>query len=139
MKKKILLLMLLSSLQLFALECTKEQYYPYFYVERYLPASTSTNMNKSVFDKKSVKYDNKNIIRVWFTDQLRQQPNVDIMLTYTEFNIKDNTYRFLQHTGYKCNGRLLGVENGDEIWKAITPESVMENKLETLKKYLKIK
>lgn len=55
MNKKILVLMLLSSLKLFALECTEKQYSPYFTdvkEERYLFVGVSgSNNNMSVFDK----------------------------------------------------------------------------------------
>lgn len=70
---------------------------------------------------------------------MKEIPDIDIMKILVEFNIKDNTYRFLLNDVITCEGESLGMLEGNKIWREITPKSVSEKNLKTLKKYLKIK
>ena len=140
MKKLLLLLSFLAS-QLFAEECTEEQYKPFFdYTGRYL-YSTSSPFGDRVFDKNSIIYDKANqTIKVWKISQVLGTYRAGIMKAYEEFDIKNNRQRILSEVQLYCNGKPINdspKSNGK--WKYISPESMSSANLDSLKEYLNIK
>lgn len=114
--KKLLLATLISfsCTSIFAVECTKKEYEPYFSdTKRYimLPKDTSSNSYKAdeVVDKNSIKYDKQaQIIKVTTIRQLKYNPNAEagIMKLNWEFDIERNQYR-TKMIEYSCNGKVL--------------------------------
>ena len=141
MKKMLLLLSFLAS-QLLAVECTEEQYKPYFDKnnDRYMYSySQASDKSKILIDKKSVSYDKKNNrITCWTIMQTISNPELGIVKIRWEYNLNNNTIRVLTDTGTTCNGKII-LEEQLSTWYDIEPESGHELVLNTLKKYLNIK
>lgn len=142
MKKSLLILSFLAS-QLLAVECTEEQYKPYFNDTkeiRYMYSYTQT-VDKSdiVIDKKSIVYDKANQkIKCWTVSQIKRNPNFAILQINSEYDLKTNKVRSLKTVAYDCVGQTLGSISVDE-WEDISPESGAEWVLNSLKKHLNIK
>ncbi len=141
MKKMLLLLSFLAS-QLLAVECTEEQYKPYFDKnnDRYMYSySQASDKSKILIDKKSVSYDKKNNrITCWTIMQTISNPELGIVKIRWEYNLNNNTIRVLTDTGTTCNGKII-LEEQLSTWYDIEPESGHELVLNSLKKYLNIK
>lgn len=141
MKKLLLILSFLAS-QLLAVECTEEQYKPYFDKnnDRYMYSySQASDKSKILIDKKSVSYDKKNNrITCWTIMQTISNPELGIVKIRWEYNLNNNTIRVLTDTGTTCNGKII-LEEQLSTWYDIEPESGHELVLNSLKKYLNIK
>ena len=138
MKKLLLLLSFLVS-QLFAEQCTEEQYKPEFDKknDRYIFSNSSVYGN-SVFDKKSIVYDKVNQkIVCWVIYQDFESPKYGKYKVFWEYNLKNNQVRVIEANGYKCNGKLINEESKGD-WYNIVPNSANELVLNNLKKYLNI-
>lgn len=140
--KKLLLLLSFLALQLFAEECTEEQYKPFFVKDsdNYIYAGNSV-FGKQVLDKNSIIYDKANqTIKVWKISQVLGTYRAGIMKAYEEFDIKNNRQRILSEVQLYCNGKPINdspKSNGK--WKYISPESMSSANLDSLKEYLNIK
>jgi hypothetical protein len=142
MKKLLLITSILGS-QLFAGQCTQEQYSPFFdkNSDRYISSYTQTNdHSKAVIDKKSIKYDKKsNKIICWVISQELTEPDFGIVKMKWEFNLQDNTYITLAYSIHDCKGSV--IHNSDTVIKkqSIVPGSSNEIVLDDLKNHLNIK
>ncbi len=140
MKKLLLITSFLAS-QLFAAQCTEEQYEPFFVKnsDRYI-STCSSRVGKNVFDKKSVIYDKENqTIRAWQITQLSADYTKAIMKGFWEFDIKNNRARSLSESHQDCNGKPMDFVKDNGEWINIVPNSVNECFLDKLKEYLNIK
>lgn len=140
MKKLLLILSFLAS-QLFAEQCTEQQYKPYFDKnnDRYMYSYLAMDKSKNLIDKKSVSYDKENNrITCWTIMQTISNPELGILKIRWEYNLNNNTIRVLAATGTTCNGKII-LEEQVDIWHDIEPESPHELVLNNLKKYLNIK
>lgn len=141
MKKLLLLLSFLAS-QLLAVECTEEEYKPYFTDKqeiRYMYSYTkTTDKSEVVIDKKSIVYDKTNQkIKCWTISQTIDSSTKGIFKILREFNLKNNQVRVIQAQGDKCNGEPIYDESKSD-WHDISPDSGNELVLNSLKKYLNI-
>ena len=139
MKKLLLILSFLAS-QLLALECTEEQYKPYFtdkqeirYMHSYYQ---TTDKSHVVIDKKSIVYDKANQkIKCWVIYQTFDSPTQGKFKILWEYNLKNNQVRVIQAQGDKCNGEPIYNESKGD-WRDIAPNSGNEYVLNDLKDYL---
>jgi hypothetical protein len=141
MKKLLLILSFLAS-QLLAIECTKEQYKPYFDKnnDRYMYSyNMNTDNSEVVIDKKSVVYDKVNQkIVCWVIYQTFESPKYGKYKALWEYNLKNNQARVIEANGYECNDKVINEESKQD-WHNISPNSGKEWVLNSLKKYLNIK
>lgn len=143
MKKLLLITSFLAS-QLFAVQCTEQQYSPYFtdtneirYMHSYYKA---TDNSRVVIDKKSIIYDKENQkIKCWAISQEFDSPTMGNMNIQWEFNLKNNKFRYLSATIYNCSGNPINEVKSTGDWTDIVPESGNEFILNSLIDYLKIK
>lgn len=142
--KKLLLIISFLATQLFAVQCTEQQYSSFFADTKEIRYMLSYNKvednSKNVIDKKSIVYDKENQkIKSWVISQMIGTPKYGIIQAYFEFNLKNNTNRILTLKGYDCEGRVLINTSEEGVWEDIPPESGYEKTLDSLKKYLNIK
>lgn len=141
MKKLLLLLSFLAS-QLLAVECTQEQYKPYFDKnnDRYMTSAWQQHdLSPITVDKKSIVYDKENQkIVCWLFGQVKNLPNYGIVKMEREFNINTKQTRLLSTIILDCEGYTLGQSSQGEL-ESISPESVNEVVFNSIKKYLNIK
>ena len=140
MKKLLLITSFLAS-QLFAVECTEEQYSPYFTDKkenRYAFVGNSADA-RIVIDKNSIKYDkNTTIMQVWTIYNPINEKNTAFIKVLYEFDIKNNKSRYLKGTFHNCAGSVI-TNVSDHEWKYIAPNSVIETLVEYSKLYVNIK
>ncbi len=141
--KKIILVLSFLALQSFALECTPEQYSPYFTDKnetRYMYIGSAADVGGDiVIDKKSIKYDRKNhILSAWVISQHKIEKEFDIIKMFYRFNLKNGTRNIKEYVFLKCSGKVYIMGKFNE-WRQVAPGSIDEGVLRTLKKYLKIK
>ena len=142
MKKSLLILSFLAS-QLLAVECTEEQYKPYFndtkeirYMHSYYQ---TTDKSHVVIDKKSIVYDKANQkIKCWVIYQTFDSPTQGKFKILWEYNLKNNQVRGIQGQVYNCNGGSI-YSNPTGNWNRVIPNSGYEGVLDSLKKHLNIK
>lgn len=141
MKKTIVIFILTLATSSFSVECTQEQYKPFFDDNntRYMPFALSyTGVN--VIDLNSIKYDKSNHrIQAWMISQLLDHKEVGIVKGLREYDIKNNSVRLLQSVMQTCSGRTVDRWEGVDKWSQIIPQSVNETMLSSLKEYLNIK
>lgn len=142
MKKLLLFLSFLAS-QLLAVECTEQEYKPYFTDKqeiRYMYSYTqTTDKSEVVIDKESIVYDKVNQkIKCWVIYQTFDSPTRGIFKILREFNLKNNQGRVIQAQANKCNGEPIYKESKGD-WYDIVPGSGNEGVLDSLKEYLNIK
>lgn len=138
--KKLLLLLSFLALQLLAVECTQEQYKPFFVKnsDRYIYAGTSV-FGDQVFDKNTIIYDKESQkVICWVINQMIDNSTAGIYKILWEFDLKNNQVRVIQAQSYKCNGEAIDNESKSD-WYHIIPNSGNELALNILKKYLNIK
>lgn len=141
MKKLLLITSFLAS-QLFAIQCTEQQYSPYFtdkQENRYMFSYSTVDGEENVIDKESISYNQNNQIAKSLTIH---QDLVDSINGYAmilrEFDLKNNEVRVISGTLYDCKGSI--IKNFTRTgWEPIRPSSGNENNINDLKKYLKIK
>lgn len=141
MKKLLLITSFLAS-QLFAVQCTEQQYSPIFdensdrYMHSYYQAADNSHV---VIDKKSIIYDKENQkIKCWVIYQQFNSPTNGILKILWEHNLKNNKVKILTGTAYSCEGKTI-EEISTRDWYDIIPNSGNEFVLNDLKDYLKIK
>lgn len=143
MKKLLIITSFLAS-QLFAVQCTEQQYSPFFTDKqevRYMYSHYQTADNSNVvIDKKNIVYDKKNQkITCWVISQMIWSPEYAVAKIQWEFNLKNNQNRILSGTLYNCTGAPVNSTSEKGHWEDIVPESSNEFILNNLKKYLNIK
>ena len=118
MKKLLLILSFLAS-QLLAVECTDEQYKPYFDKnnDRYMTSAWQQHdLSPITVDKESIVYDKKNQkIVCWLFGQVKNLPDYGIVKMEREFNINTKQTRLLSTIILDCNGYTLGQSSQGEL------------------------
>lgn len=142
MKKLLLITSFLTS-QLFAVQCTEQQYSPFFTDKqevRYVYSHYRSDNSYVVIDKQSIVYDKKNQkITCWTISQRIEDSGVGISKIQWEYNLKNNQYRNLSALLSDCESRTISSSHEKTNWQDIVPESGAEKLLYNLKKYLNIK
>ena len=143
MKIHPLLAGLIFASSLFGVQCTEEQYKPFFSdTTRYLYVIESNNHSMSVIDTKNIIYDaKKQTIECWVVFQVKDpQISAGTVSTRVIFDIKNQKHAFLSELTNSCDGKVLS-DKKEEMVKCqyIAPGSIGETILNKLKVYLKLK
>lgn len=140
MKKLLLITSFLAS-QLFAVQCTDQQYNTEFDNNRYMFSYIKTfDSSKAFIDKESITYDKKNNkIICWTVFQTLSSRTFGMAKFKWEFNLKNNSFTILTAIAYDCEGKTLDIDNKAREITPIIPGSENEIVLNDLKNYLKIK
>ncbi|MDX9901491.1 MAG: hypothetical protein RBT22_08380 [Aliarcobacter sp.] len=137
MKKLLLITSFLAS-QLFAVQCTEEQYKPFFdkNSDRYKHCCSAPSLGNTVIDIKSIEYKKDlQTIKLWSIQQYLSADKIGMMKILYEFDIKNNKWRYSAGHEYNCEGVVI-QSYSDLNWKPITPETTTEFLLKTSKSYL---